>query len=83
MERDAAAHRVAHERERLVGQRPQVGVAGDERRGPALGEVAVAGQVGRGGSVPSRQRVAERLPAAARLGEAVEQDQVGHRAPER
>ena len=81
MQRDPPAHRVAGERVRAVGERAQVGVAGGERGRPARGEVAVAGEVGRERPVASRERVADRLPAPARLGEAVEQDEVGgHRA---
>ena len=81
MERDPAAHRVAAQHVRLVGDRAEVGVAGGERGRAALREGAVAGQVGRDRPVPSRQRVADRLPAAPRLGEAVEQDEVGGIAP--
>ena len=76
VQRDPAAHRVARERERRVGERAQVGVAGGERGGAAPGELAVAGQVRRDGAVACPEHVAHRLPAPARLGEAVEQDQV-------
>ncbi len=84
VQRDPAAHRVAGERVRRIGDRAQVGVARGERGGPPLGEGAVPGQVRRDRPVPSRERVADRLPAPARLGEPVEQDEVGgHDATER
>ena len=82
VQRDPAAHRVAGERDGPPSASARRYASHGVERGRApLGEVAVAGQVGRERPVPSRQRMGDRLPAPARLGEAVEQDEVGHRAP--
>jgi hypothetical protein len=81
VQRHPAAHRVAHERQRPFGEHPQVGVAGGERGRAAVREGAVSGEVRRQGAVACAERVADRLPAPARLGEPVEQDEVrGHDA---
>ena len=56
VQRDPAAHRVARERERAVGERAQVGVAGGERGRPRAGERAVAAEVRRERPVACRQR---------------------------